>query len=81
VRTMAQHIQTVRQLLFQKLKALGTPGNWDHIVQQNGMFCYTGLSGEFLCINVLLDQELIPYHYSSCFSSCCCWCDAAEKKA
>jgi len=35
----------VRQLLFQKLKALGTPGSWDHIVQQNGMFCYTGLSG------------------------------------
>jgi len=44
--TMAQHIQTVRQLLYQKLKALGTPGNWDHIVQQNGMFCYTGLSCE-----------------------------------
>jgi len=45
LRSMAQHIQTVRQLLFQKLKALGTPGSWDHIVQQNGMFCYTGLSG------------------------------------
>jgi len=45
LRSMAQRIQTARQLLYQKLKALGTPGNWDHIVQQNGMFCYTGLSG------------------------------------
>ena len=48
MRSMAHRIQTVRQLLFQKLKALGTPGNWDHIVQQNGMFCYTGLTGNFL---------------------------------
>lgn len=56
VRSMAHRIQTVRQLLFQKLKALGTPGNWDHIVQQNGMFCYTGLSGQSLslCMPCLL---------------------------
>jgi len=42
---MAQRIQSVRQLFFQKLKALGTPGSWEHIVQQKGMFCYTRLSG------------------------------------
>jgi len=44
VRGMAQRIQTMRQLLFQKLKALGTPGTWDHLVQQSGLFAFTGLS-------------------------------------
>lgn len=35
----------MRQKLFEKLKSLGTPGSWEHIVQQNGMFSYTGLNG------------------------------------
>lgn len=45
---MAQRIQMMRQLLFQKLKALGTPGTWDHLVQQSGLFAFTGLSGNLL---------------------------------
>lgn len=44
VKTMADRILLMRQTLFDKLKALGTPGTWDHIVQQTGMFSYTGLS-------------------------------------
>jgi aspartate aminotransferase len=51
VKGMAQRIQTMRQLLFQKLKALGTPGTWDHLVQQSGLFAFTGLTAhqaEFL---------------------------------
>lgn len=42
---MADRIILMRQSLFEKLRALGTPGKWDHIVTQAGMFSYTGLSG------------------------------------
>ncbi|CAH1785146.1 unnamed protein product [Owenia fusiformis] len=44
VKTMAERILLMRQRLHEKLKALGTPGNWDHIVKQIGMFSYTGLN-------------------------------------
>lgn len=44
VRTMANRIKLMRQKLFEKLRQLGTPGNWNHIVDQIGMFSYTGLS-------------------------------------
>jgi aspartate aminotransferase, cytoplasmic len=33
-------------MLRDELVRLGTPGNWDHIVKQNGMFSYTGLTPE-----------------------------------
>lgn len=46
VKTMAQRILAMRDLLFTKLRALGTPGTWDHIVKQSGMFSYTGLSSK-----------------------------------
>jgi len=42
--TMSGRINQVRQLLFDELKKLGTPGRWDHIIEQIGMFTYTGLS-------------------------------------
>ena len=44
---MADRIILMRQSLFDKLRALGTPGKWDHIVTQSGMFSYTGLSGKY----------------------------------
>jgi aspartate aminotransferase len=44
VAMMADRIKLMRDLLRSKLRALGTPGSWDHIVQQAGMFSYTGLS-------------------------------------
>ncbi len=31
-------------MLRDELGRLNTPGNWDHIVKQNGMFSYTGLT-------------------------------------
>jgi aspartate aminotransferase len=33
----------MRQLLCDRLKANGTPGSWQHIVDQIGMFSFTGL--------------------------------------
>lgn len=43
---MTDRIKDMREGLFQRLKAKGTPGNWDHIVNQIGMFSYTGLNGD-----------------------------------
>lgn len=34
----------MRRALYDELRRLGTPGNWDHIINQIGMFSYTGLT-------------------------------------
>uniref|UniRef100_A0A6B2L604 Aspartate aminotransferase n=1 Tax=Arcella intermedia TaxID=1963864 RepID=A0A6B2L604_9EUKA len=44
LKTMSGRIFQVRQLLYDELKKLGTPGTWEHILHQIGMFTYTGLS-------------------------------------
>ncbi|EFN68664.1 Aspartate aminotransferase, cytoplasmic [Camponotus floridanus] len=44
IRTMSNRIKDMRKGLHQRLLKLGTPGTWDHIVQQIGMFSYTGLN-------------------------------------
>ncbi|ODM21026.1 hypothetical protein SI65_04079 [Aspergillus cristatus] len=46
MRQMASRIQSMRRALYDELVRLGTPGTWEHIVQQNGMFSYTGLTPE-----------------------------------
>jgi len=43
---MSDRIKTMRKLLFDALKANGTPGDWSHIINQIGMFSFTGLSGQ-----------------------------------
>ncbi|KAM9314456.1 aspartate aminotransferase, cytoplasmic-like [Pholidichthys leucotaenia] len=44
VETMANRVLLMRKQLKEKLLALGTPGTWDHITQQIGMFSFTGLN-------------------------------------
>ncbi|KAE9382227.1 aspartate aminotransferase [Stipitochalara longipes BDJ] len=44
LKTMSSRIKSMRKALFDELTSLGTPGNWDHIVLQAGMFSYTGLT-------------------------------------
>lgn len=46
LKAMADRIIRMRQLLLEALTENGTPGNWQHIVNQIGMFSYTGLSAE-----------------------------------
>lgn len=41
---MANRIHEVRELLRKGLEAKGTPGTWNHITDQIGMFSFTGLS-------------------------------------
>jgi len=41
---MANRIISMRRALFDLLTQSKTPGDWQHIVTQIGMFSYTGLS-------------------------------------
>jgi len=41
---MAERINTMRTALRTKVEKLGTPGTWNHITDQIGMFSYTGLN-------------------------------------
>lgn len=47
VKTMADRVLLMRDQLKAKLQGLGTPGTWDHITQQIGMFSFTGLNREW----------------------------------
>lgn len=44
LRTMAGRIITMRKSLREKLEEMKTPGTWNHITDQIGMFSFTGLS-------------------------------------
>ena len=48
VKYMAERIVKMRTALRDALVACGAPGNWDHIVNQIGMFSYTGIPGTCL---------------------------------
>jgi len=43
LRTMSGRILDMRKALRSKLEELGTPGAWNHITDQIGMFSFTGL--------------------------------------
>lgn len=44
VKGMADRIITMRQQLVDNLKQNGSKKNWQHITDQIGMFCFTGLN-------------------------------------
>jgi len=44
--TMSGRIISMRKALRSKLEELGTPGTWNHITDQIGMFSFTGLTEE-----------------------------------
>ncbi|XP_034684041.1 aspartate aminotransferase, cytoplasmic [Vitis riparia] len=44
LKAMADRIISMRQQLFDALRARGTPGDWNHILKQIGMFTFTGLN-------------------------------------
>lgn len=46
LKAMADRIITMRQKLFDALRARATPGDWSHIIKQIGMFTFTGLNSE-----------------------------------
>jgi aspartate aminotransferase len=44
LRTMSGRIKEMRKALRGKLEDMGTPGTWNHITEQIGMFSFTGLT-------------------------------------
>jgi len=44
IKTMSGRIIQMREALRDRLVKLGTPGTWDHITNQIGMFSFTGLT-------------------------------------
>jgi len=44
VKVMADRIITMRKTLVENLKKEGSSHNWQHIIDQIGMFCFTGLT-------------------------------------
>jgi aspartate aminotransferase, mitochondrial len=46
VKQMADRIITVRSTLRKNLEKLGSQKNWQHITDQIGMFCFTGMNAD-----------------------------------
>ena len=46
IRTMSDRVMSVRKSLRANLEKLGSSRKWDHITNQIGMFCYSGLNKE-----------------------------------
>ncbi|XP_059612201.1 aspartate aminotransferase, cytoplasmic [Phlebotomus argentipes] len=46
IKAMSSRIIQMRKMLYDHLVALKTPGTWKHIIEQIGMFSYTGLNEE-----------------------------------
>lgn len=46
VLTVYNRLQHMRTQVFDHLTALGTPGTWDHVLSQSGLFWHSGLSSE-----------------------------------
>lgn len=46
VKMVSQRIIDMRTALKSELSSNGTPGNWDHITNQIGMFSFTGLTSK-----------------------------------
>ncbi|XP_076461017.1 aspartate aminotransferase, cytoplasmic-like [Babylonia areolata] len=44
VKTMADRIASIRTLMYNKLREKKAPGDWHHIIDQIGMFSFTGLT-------------------------------------
>ncbi|CDK24733.1 unnamed protein product [Kuraishia capsulata CBS 1993] len=57
VKVMNDRLVDMRALLYDKLKnTYKNPLNWEHLLQQQGMFCYTGLSPEQ--VSSLIDKSV-----------------------
>lgn len=60
VKGMANRIINIRAALKMHLEKLGSTKPWNHIVDQIGMFCFTGLTPEQVC---MFGNTIIIYHF------------------
>lgn len=66
LKLMSGRVQAMRQKLKAALIELGTPGTWDHITNQIGMFSFTGLTGL-----LLFNGPQVPRCKSHSYSELC----------
>ena len=59
VKVMADRIITMREQLRENLKKEGSTLNWQHVTDQIGMFCFTGLKPDQVRGNGLGAAEII----------------------
>mmetsp|Transcript_12502 Transcript_12502/g.32124 ORF Transcript_12502/g.32124 Transcript_12502/m.32124 type:complete len:241 (+) Transcript_12502:580-1302(+) len=57
LKQMADRILEVRDMLRKGLEAKGTPGTWNHITDQIGMFSFTGLSAA-MCERLIAEHHV-----------------------
>ena len=55
--TMSKRISEMRAGLRERLEKLGTPGKWNHITDQIGMFSYTGLKPD-MCEWLIAEKHI-----------------------
>lgn len=61
VKQMADRIITMRTQLVDNLKKNGSKKNWQHITDQIGMFCFTGLNQQQVNLNKILNSILFLF--------------------
>jgi aspartate aminotransferase, mitochondrial len=66
VNLMAKRVIRVRKELVDDLRIAGSLHNWDHIVKQIGMFCYSGLSPQQVTPLDECCSSLISFELSDC---------------
>jgi aspartate aminotransferase len=47
LKLMNSRIKKNRKEIYEKLRVKGTPGNWKHLIKQNGLYSALGLTGRF----------------------------------
>ena len=57
---MADRIIRMRTMLKDGLKKEGSAHNWEHITDQIGMFCFTGLKPDQVCLYIT--KHMHPIH-------------------
>ena len=56
VSDVTTRLKNIRKKILDRFLELGTPGKWDHVVKQQGLFLYSGLSPE-------QNERLIDEHH------------------
>jgi len=59
VKGMADRIISMRTQLVNNLKSEGSKHNWQHITDQIGMFCFTGLKVDQVICTVLVHKHVL----------------------
>ncbi|MGH0192191.1 UNVERIFIED_CONTAM: hypothetical protein FKN15_010672 [Acipenser sinensis] len=60
LRVMVERGMLIREKLKERLRMLGIPEFWDHVTQQRGLYCCTGLTEEQVQFLVMRCHVYLP---------------------